>query len=315
MQNIKERKYITIGNPVITNDTFRNILRPLNNYGFKPTGGLWASEYISPYQRISPWYEYLIEEKDIARYIKKYKDLNSASLFTLKEDANILFIDSTKKILELAKKYPSHHHNLNYIEKIEPNNTIFDFEEISKIYDGIYVDFNKIYIEFKSKVFDTWSINTLLLFNLECIKEYQTLKINIDFDDLNPLPYIKEEDISSSKTIKNRSNIYNKIYNYVESIFKEKISSNKNKIFKDYNEYLETLVFYANEALNIATSTQDKEITMLKEKLKEEGLEIEKEIIIRNIVLNYLSNYLYQEKEKIIKLPKSLIKKIKNYSI
>ena len=71
MQNIKERKYITIGNPVITNDTFRNILRPLNNYGFKPTGGLWASEYISPYQRISPWYEYLIEEKDIARYIKK----------------------------------------------------------------------------------------------------------------------------------------------------------------------------------------------------------------------------------------------------
>ena len=31
MQNIKERKYITIGNPVITNDTFRNILRPLNN--------------------------------------------------------------------------------------------------------------------------------------------------------------------------------------------------------------------------------------------------------------------------------------------
>lgn len=37
---MKETKYITIGTPIISNDIFRNILRPLDNFSLKPTGGL-----------------------------------------------------------------------------------------------------------------------------------------------------------------------------------------------------------------------------------------------------------------------------------
>ena len=41
---MKEKEYITIGNPIITKDVFKQILRPLDNYTHKPIGGLWASE-------------------------------------------------------------------------------------------------------------------------------------------------------------------------------------------------------------------------------------------------------------------------------
>ena len=48
-----------------------------------------------------------------------------------------------------------------------------------------------------------------------------------------------------------------------------------------------------------------KEIKLIQESLKENNLEIAEKIIIRNIVLNYLSEYLYQEQDKIITLPKT----------
>ena len=49
--------------------------------------------------------------------------------------------------------------------------------------------------------------------------------------------------------------------------------------------------------------------------LKENNLEIAEKIIIRNIVLNYLSEYLYQEQDKIITLPKTPSDKRKMYKI
>ena len=66
---MQKKQYITIGNPIISKDLFRNILRPLDNFSFKPTGGLWASEFISNFNKISPWYDYLKEAKSIATYM------------------------------------------------------------------------------------------------------------------------------------------------------------------------------------------------------------------------------------------------------
>ena len=57
------------------------------------------------------------------------------------------------------------------------------------------------------------------------------------------------------------------------------------------------------------------EIKLIQESLKENNLEIAEKIIIRNIVLNYLSEYLYQEQDKIITLPKTPSSKRKMYKI
>ena len=51
------------------------------------------------------------------------------------------------------------------------------------------------------------------------------------------------------------------------------------------------------------------------EELKEQGINIDTKIIIRNIVLNYLSNYLNKEKNNIINLQKSQTKERKRYLI
>ena len=295
---MKETKYITIGTPTISNDIFRNILRPLDNFSLKPTGGLWASKFNLPYGKICPWFDYLLDARGIARSISEYRDLTKATIFTLKENANILTINTSNQILELSKKYPSYYQSLNYIYEITERNTIFDYEVLSKAYDGIYINYENIYREIKSEVFDSWSIDTLLLFNLNCIKEYQSTKINVNFHELYPLPYN-----------------YNEIYNYVESIFKELTKDIKVQSFSNYDEFFETIIYYANEALKIATISKEKEIKLIQESLKENNLEIAEKIIIRNIVLNYLSEYLYQEQDKIITLPKTPSSKRKMYKI
>ena len=91
---MKETKYITIGTPIISNDIFRNILRPLDNFSLKPTGGLWASKFNLPYGKICPWFDYLLDARGIARSISEYRDLTKATIFTLKENANILTINT-----------------------------------------------------------------------------------------------------------------------------------------------------------------------------------------------------------------------------
>ena len=256
---MKETKYITIGTPIISNDIFRNILRPLDNFSLKPTGGLWASKFNLPYGKICPWFDYLLDARGIARSISEYRDLTKATIFTLKENANILTINTSNQILELSKKYPSYYQSLNYIYEITERNTIFDYEALSKVYDGIYINYEEIYREIKSEVFDSWSIDTLLLFNLNCIKEYQSVKINVNFHDLYPLPYIDmKKDLSTPKLISNRSINYNEIYNYVESIFKELTKEIKIQSFSNYDEFFETIIYYASEALKIATISKDK---------------------------------------------------------
>lgn len=316
MKENKETKYITIGTPIISKDIFRNILRPLNNYGFKPTGGLWASKYNLPYARICPWYDYLLDASGIVQKLSEYKDLTKAAIFTLKENANILVINKTAQILELAEKYPSYHHLLNNNFEISEKTTLFDFEDISKIYDGIYINYENIYYENKSTVFDTWSVDTLLLFNLNCIKEYQSVKINVDFNSPYPLPYIDiNSDISTPRLIADRSQAYYNIYNYVKEVFKESLKNTFIQNSSNYNDYFELIITTANKVMQIVLQSKEKEIKLIQESLEYNNLKTTKNIIIRNIVLNYLTEYLSQEKEKIKTLPKSLIKERKMYEI
>lgn len=309
---MNNKKYITIGTEIITKDIFRNILRPLDNYDFKPTGGLWASEYNSPFERICPWLDYLVEAKSIARYLSEYKTLNKGAIFTLKENANIITINNINDILSLADTYPSHHHTLNHYTKITSQTTIFNFEELSQKYDGIYINYNQIYLEGKSQVFDTYSINTLLLFNLDCIKEYQSVKINIDFEDLDPLPYIDtKKDISPPKKIANRSIIYNEIYNYIKNQFIKEETIYNQQI--NYDEYLTIITTQIQEIIKKAKTVKKEEIKTLQKSLANEGLVINEETIIKNIALNYLSEYLKEEEIK--NMQKSPIKELKKYKV
>ena len=107
-----KKQYVTVGTETISSNIFRKILRPLNNYTFKPTGGLWAAEFNK--YIISDWYEYMITKDS---YLQTLKSFKVAAIFTLKDDAKILTIDSCNQIKELAKKYPSYHHILGLCDQ------------------------------------------------------------------------------------------------------------------------------------------------------------------------------------------------------
>lgn len=303
-----EKEYIMIGAPTISNEIFRKVLRPLNNYDYKPTGGFWASNYIDRVYNISEWYNYLLDADGIARY----KNMTQGVIFTIKENAKILTIDNEKQIYDLAKKYPSYHYLLNSYDK-NPNKPVIDFEELSQDFDGIYIDYDKIMVNTNTNVFQCWSINTLLIFNLNCIKEYKSVDIKKNEYGYYKLPYI--EKISDTKKIKDRSEYYKEIYKNVEMLFLEKAKETNKIIFNNYDEYLNEIINCTNKCIEILYQKQKNNIKNIQSILKDENITVNDMTIIRNITLNYLSTYLRNDKQRIKKLTKANHTKLKDYKL
>lgn len=304
-----KKQYVTTGTETISGNIFRKILRPLNNYTFKPTGGLWAAEFNK--YIISDWYEYMMYE---GSYLQSIKNITVAAIFTLKDNAKILTIDSSNQIKELAKKYPSYHHILGLCEPLTKQNVIFDFEELSKDYDGAYIDYYKIEFSKEIETFRAWSINTLLLFNINCIENYQSIDITPQNPyDSEDLPKIVS--ISDNKLVSKPSDIHIHLYQYIKKLFKELLIFYPN--ITDYNNYLEVITEIIKRCKILITSEKEKEIKELFKILESEHIplfnERQKEIVIYNIILNYLSEYLIENKDFIKELPKSKIKQKKWY--
>lgn len=309
MDNLNNKEYITIGTPIITKEIFRETLIPLNNYSFKPSGGFYASEHINNFYTISPWFRYLKRADGIARY----KNINQSTIFTLKETAKILYIDSLEKVLELAKKYPSYHHKLIHHKEINSTNTIFDFETLAEHYDGIYVNVNKFYNEIGTIVFDTWRVNSLLLFNLDCIKEFRTAPIDIDKKGDYLIPNIKEEKIKMPEVIKEESYEHKAIIQSAEDIYLELMDNYQ--IFKDYDQYLSIITNNISKLIPILSQKEEQKINEIIKYLHAKGINISKEHLIENFSLNCLSKYLKKDRNRIKTLERSKTKEVKRYSI
>ena len=84
-----KQQYVTIGIPTISKNIFRNILRPANNFSFKPSGGLWACDYSEFI--LSSWYYYLVNKNPGLQCIK---NAETGVIFTLKNSANILNLNN-----------------------------------------------------------------------------------------------------------------------------------------------------------------------------------------------------------------------------
>lgn len=307
---MKNKEYIMVGAPIITKEIFRKVLIPLNNYSFKPSGGFWSSIYIDNIG-ISDWFSYLQD----ARGIAVYKNLNQSTIFTLKDSAKILTIDTLEKVLELAQKYQSYHQIQGFYSEITNENKIFDFGKLSQDYDGIYIDYNKFINQNQTIVFDNLSVNSLLLFNLDCIKEYR--KAHITFDLYNPysIPYIKQDDIGVPKIVEEESYEHKFLSQKTQELYLNVMNNYLNYTFKDYNEYLNTVTQNIKKVINILELEEIKKINEITKYLQDKGMYTKTEQIIQNIVLNYISEYLLQDENRIISLPKTKTIERKKYPI
>lgn len=309
---MNDKEYIMIGAPIITREIFRNVLRPLNNYSFKPSGGFWTSEHKSNIYDISDWFKHL---KHDATSIARYKNLNQSTIFTLKENAKIITVDTPEKVLELAKKYPSYHHSLGYFGNITERETIFDYEALTKDYDGIYINYNVFTNQLKTIVLDTIGVNSLLLFNLDCIKEYQTTPITFDIDKPYSIPYINEDTIGKPQKIEEESYEHKILSKLTENIYQDLMNKYSNYSFEDYDKYMAIITQNVKKLIEILKENEIKKATKITEYLKSKGMNSNIELILQNIVLDYLSKYLIQNEEQIKTIPKSKVKTPKSYSI
>ena len=292
------KEYVTIGTKNIAEDIFRKILRPLDINFYKPNGGLWSSEFISRIYCISEWHDYLLyEDQETA----SYKNINAGAIFTLKNNAKILNIDSEEKIIELSQKYPSWHYILTHYDNPELN--IIDFETLSKDYDGVEVSINKLGYNKPGLTFNSWSVNTLLLFNLNCIEKYQSIDIEVSLFNYDKRPYISK--ISNPKQVLNHSEYYEEVYNYITIIF-NKILKGTNYQKTNYQEYFNYLINYNEQCIDLALNMQKPNINIINTRLKDNDIQISNETLIRNIAYNYLSEYLAKNKEEEKKFIKTL---------
>lgn len=294
------KEYVTIGTKNIAEDIFRKILRPLDINFYKPNGGLWSSEFISRIYCISEWHDYLLyEDQETA----SYKNINAGAIFTLKNNAKILNIDSEEKIIELSQKYPSWHYILTHYDNPELN--IIDFETLSKDYDGVEVSINKLGYNKPGLTFNSWSVNTLLLFNLNCIEKYQSVDIEVSLFNYDKRPYISK--ISNPKQVLNHSEYYEEVYNYITIIF-NKILKATNDQKTNYQEYFNYLINCTEKCIDLALNMQKPNINIINTRLKDNDIQISNETLIRNIAYNYLSEYLAKNKEEEKKFIKTLKK-------
>ena len=292
------KEYVTIGTKNIAEDIFRKILRPLDINFYKPNGGLWSSEFISRIYCISDWHDYLLyEDQETA----SYKNINAGAIFTLKNNAKILNIDSEEKIIELSQKYPSWHYILTHYDNPELN--IIDFETLSKDYDGVEVSINKLGYNKPGLTFNSWSVNTLLLFNLNCIEKYQSIDIEVSLFNYDKRPYISK--ISNPKQVLNHSEYYEEVYNYITIIF-NKILKATNYQKTNYQEYFNYLINCTEKCIDLALNMQKPNINIINTRLKDNDIQISNETLIRNIAYNYLSEYLAKNKEEEKKFIKTL---------
>lgn len=285
------KEYITIGTKNISRDAFRQVLRPSHQNFYKPNGGLWASEFISKINCICQWHDYLLyEDPETAAY----KNINEGALFTLNDNSKILTLDSTKKIIETSAKYPSYHHMLSNND-IENKLHIIDYESLAKDYDGIYVSVNQLGFNEISNTFIPWSVDTLLLFNLECIKEYQSVDIFTSSSPYGMPPHITN--ISTSKQVLPHSEYYKEIYNYIRETF-EKLISEIEIPFHNYLDYYNKTIETIKDTITITAEIQTKKINYINERLKANNINISNKELVATIAYNYLSTYLKENKYK-----------------
>lgn len=162
--------YLTVGTDIITKEQFI----PIKNGDegiYKPTGGLWLTEYDINYDNYNTWVEYLIDNPSVLLFKSRLNPWSQpCSVVKLKDDANIFNLKTQNDFEYLMDKYPT-------------NNSCFSYETMCYDYDGINVNlFSLITNNNKKEIFNLirqYCVNTLLLYNLDCIEYYHPAKLSI----------------------------------------------------------------------------------------------------------------------------------------
>ncbi len=155
-------KYLTVGRDELT--TVRKVE---DTETIKPRGGLWLTKYEN--EHYNEWVDYILEDTVALVYKSRGSSIwkQPCSLVTLKESANIFTLNDADSLSFLKDRYP------------QVDNK-FSYSELSKDYDGIYVDMYKLLMKVDDSRFYKFGVNSLILFNFDCIDYYQSGMVDIE---------------------------------------------------------------------------------------------------------------------------------------
>ena len=164
-------KYLTVGTRKISYELFSPVMDVCEQ--IKPIGGLWLTEYNEAHKNYNVWVEYLINNPQVLFYMSRNYSMweNPCSLVTLKDNTNIFYLKNKEDLKYLIVNYPH-------------NNGNFSYQQISNIYDGIFIDMYKLLNQVSNyelcRQLFKFSVNSLILFNLDCIDYYQPGIVSIE---------------------------------------------------------------------------------------------------------------------------------------
>lgn len=204
MFNLLDKEFLFVGKEKVESIKFNevknnSVINNSVNQFDRPTGGLWSCVFNENDEYKSQWVKFCCFNMNEWLTEKCVK-------FKLKEDARILVLNSYEKVKSLASEYPRNVNEVksdevksdeiksDEVESDETKSNLFDldkkyvdFEKLSADYDGIFVDFDwyrKFRLEHNeskqySHIFEQWNVSSLLLFNIDCIKEQESYTLDV----------------------------------------------------------------------------------------------------------------------------------------
>lgn len=166
-------KYLTVGTDEIREDLFKRVEDTDSKVSMKPRGGLWLTEHDENMPNFNRWVDFMLIRPSIL--FNKSVDgrnpfLQPCSVVTLENNCNLYVLHNEQ--------------SLDYLMKCFGSKDKISYEELSKYYDGIYVDIGGLfYSNYDKNVlnkFSSFDVNSLILFNLKCIDYYQSGKVVIE---------------------------------------------------------------------------------------------------------------------------------------
>ena len=195
-------KYLTLGTEEIKDDLFRKVNDTDLKNSMKPTGGLWLTEYDENISNYNRWVDFVLCRPHILFYKNHQNNpfIQPCSVVSLRENSNLYVLHNDQ--------------TLDYLMKCFPLNNKFSYEELSKYYDGIYVNLGSLFMgKYNKEVlnsFSSFGVSSLILFNLDCIDYYQSGIVNIEPFDYEGGEYFDKKyqiNVSSEKKKVLRKNV------------------------------------------------------------------------------------------------------------
>ena len=228
---LDNKNYLTIGTRIIAPELMCPPFGYLVVESYKPSGGIWTTEDRGSINA-NPWLDYLSYHH--STFYQKYNP-NGVKI-ELKDNANILIVNDISTIYQIQKKYPI------ISDKDNTPNKLINYHNLAKDYDGIFISRDLIY---KNADFKDWCVSTLVLFNINVIKQIKPFTLSYYEDYLGEFEFEVDKEYPYQEIKKISDEYLELFYNYnkefIKSIQAQRIEKIKFNTYWEFNESLRNI--------------------------------------------------------------------------